>query len=624
MIDDLSRIMSSFKEVFLDYSAAMQMAKNGHYQSFLHNLSEAKGKVIVGASFRLVDECVINESFISNKKNNLRDADLYSQLVESGILEESNHTSVISFLSEFENAKHACLFVSRRSFAIKRIRDSGIYGAFSVCVVSGETYTYYANLTECLHGEDPEVIHPISLSSDYLGLDIHCNVGDNVYTENGDVVVLSDKISTGAEGIVFRTSDPKWVAKVYHVGVITPLRWRKLIRMTKIGISAKGICWPETLLYTFNKEPVGFLMSVAQGYTLGTVFDGPDAIGEHFPEWDRKSVVMATCQILEKIIYLQLHGVLIGDIQLKNMMIKDPNNVFLIDMDSVQIEDMPCPVGTEDYTAPELWEYSFATQLRRPIHEDYSCGILVFSLLFCGQHPYAQRLGRETLREEILAKSFPYSMKKAVSLVPIGGYDKIWDAIPEEMRKMFTDAFSEGKRYEPVEWYSALVDYLTMLTNHAFDNDQSYRLFPYTDHLVKPEEKKNPKYKKSIKDATIPSLCSLDNESLHNQPTAQKVLYNSVEKTNRADDLCKGLDVPAADKYSAVSQKSKMGTENSNQQWMADFSLGKSQSKKTWKHTFCEKVAEIFNRNRSLYITIVFLICVFLILLLALVLGLGG
>ena len=110
---------------------------------------------------------------------------------------------------------------------------------------------------------------------------------------------------------------------------------------------------------------------------------------------------------------------------------------YLIDMDSVQIGNLPCPVGTEDFTDPALWGKDFSGFVRTLSDEDYSISMLVFSVLFCGLHPYATRNGAETLREEILSHNFPYDLNNAdTEHIPLGGYDHIWEYLPEYLRKM--------------------------------------------------------------------------------------------------------------------------------------------------------------------------------------------
>ena len=49
--------------------------------------------------------------------------------------------------------------------------------------------------------------------------------------------------------MVFITDNRRLVAKVYHKGVITPLRWAKLKKLTELGITSTSFCAPQHLLY---------------------------------------------------------------------------------------------------------------------------------------------------------------------------------------------------------------------------------------------------------------------------------------------------------------------------------------------------------------------------------------
>ena len=109
--------------------------------------------------------------------------------------------------------------------------------------------------------------------------------------------------------------------------------------------------------------------------------------------------------------------------------------VYMIDTDSIQIGNLPCPVGTEEFTDPALWGQNFSGFLRKLKDEDYSIAMLVFSILFCGLHPYATRMGAETLREEILEKNFPYLLDNSSDEhIPRGGYNYIWEYLPENTK----------------------------------------------------------------------------------------------------------------------------------------------------------------------------------------------
>jgi len=516
--------LNQTKIILFDYSALFEAGHSLVFEKLTDTIIAKQIQVVFSSSFNYYHSCVFRAMNVNEKPMLLQLESFLDKLSREKLLvPDPEVMSMAALLSEYAPRKDVCLFTSVHASVLSGIRSTGMAGDFSICVFDKDNYIHYPDVSAFLQSSEPDKVNPVAASTDYLDVAIHVNIGDRVYLENGESVTLSEKISTGSEGLVFKTENPALVAKIYHRGVMTALRWMKLTRMTKMGLNVRGICWPASLLYNQNHEPVGYLMSTAQGYTLGSVFDGQDALLDRFPDWDRSSVVQAACQIFEKIVYLHLHGILIGDIQMKNIMIKSPREVYLIDMDSVQMDDLPCPVGTEEFTPPELWDRSFAAFIRNSQHEDYSCGILAFSVLFCGQHPYNQRLGKETLREEITSRSFPYNCgREDSSGIPLGGYDKIWQAIPEELQNMFCLAFKEGRRYETIEWYAALDSYRSLLSGRSFPDPQAYNLFPYTIlRETKPEEGK-PAYKRSIRD----SIIHVPDNSDKSSAVPDRVMYN--------------------------------------------------------------------------------------------------
>lgn len=526
MVNDWATHLEKIQVILFDYPAMFETGRYPVFDSLLDTILDLRIKVILSSSFDVYNLCVRNEARNPAELLVLKQTDTFlAKLSDAGLLApERYEMSMFSALLPYTAHKDTCLITGKHASVLNLIRVSEISGDISVCVCARDKFIFYPDLSTCMQGEVPREVNAISSSIDYLDVAIYVNVGDTVYTDTGAPVLLARKVSTGAEGIVFFTDDPKVVAKIYHRGIMTPLRWMKLTRMTKMGVNAKGICWPSSLLYNNNHEPVGYLMPAAQGHTLGSAFDGQDAMSERFPDWDRHAVVQAACQVFSKIVFLHLFGILIGDIQLKNIMVNGPSQVYLIDMDSVQIEDLPCPVGTEEFTPPELWDRSFQTFLRNSLHEDYSCGILSFAMLFCGQHPYNQCLGQETLRDEIASRAFPYKMDDiGDSTIPVGGYDKIWQAIPYQLRQMFVSAFSGGKRYETIEWYAALASYRHMLDTRAFTDPQAYMVFPYTHRKAAEDSACNSGHKKSIRDAIIHVPEKTDE---NDKKPPEKVIYN--------------------------------------------------------------------------------------------------
>lgn len=317
-----------------------------------------------------------------------------------------------------------------------------------------------------------------------------------VKTSDGELFILGKRISKGAEGTVYFTDNPKYVCKIYHKGQMTVQRCRKLKLFEERPVEYEGICWPEKTVYDSNGMPAGYIMKKASGKTLSSVFDGDEELLANFPAWKRSDLVATAIKILEKIRYLHLLGVIVGDIRMQNIMIDASGNVHLIDMDSCQINDFPCPFGDEDYTPPENQSKLFSDFLRSYENEKFSCAVLTFCILFLGMHPYSQKNGAETMAEEIAARSFPYPQKNdgESPLAPAGGYDLIWNHLPQPLCSMFYGAFKEDNRPSLTALLLLLDSYKKYLTENCDEGDplQLISYYGYSAPEIQPATKPQP------------------------------------------------------------------------------------------------------------------------------------
>ncbi len=471
----------------LDYSFMKEFVGTTVYRDFFMRVSDGDCDIYVSKDFKLLHQCITHQADdISDiLSSSLRD--LFSILLNYRKVHQIDTVSSRSFLREVSKIDGVCLLTSRTGILFKRMYDQKLEFNMPICVVSEESIEFYKNSAECYENVREIKISPLAAKTEYLDAHVFCNVGDVVQTASQKSILLSTRISNGAEGMIFKTNDPRIVAKIYHKGNITPLRWSKLSKMVARGINAVEICWPVDLLF-YQGVPVGYTMRLGKGSTLSNILDGPDAVTNAFPDWKRVDVVDTLINLLEKFLYLHMNDIIIGDIQLKNALLYSSASCYLIDMDSCQIGNLPCPVGTEEFTPTELWGRNFVSFLRTLKHEDYCIAMLVFSVLFCGLHPYARRNGKETLREEILERNFPYKMDNSgTEFIPLGGYEHIWAYLPDKLRSMLYDVFALGINHETIEWYSAVLDYKDDLINERFEDPESYKVFPKMDYHKTPD-----------------------------------------------------------------------------------------------------------------------------------------
>ena len=466
-----------YKSIYLDYSVLLEYAGTPVFDDLLKLLAQGL-EVYVSKSFKALHYCTLR---IKDPKD--RNTALAMKKICSALLAEHK----MHLIKELETYKVAanitgisdgmCILTTRKSLFTKRLYEKRPDYGCDIAVITDFSLQVFDSVDSLLWSYPQPEPSKLAFNDSYIESFGNASISDIVVTDKLEKYELVKRLSGGAEGMVFLTNDEKRLAKIYHKGIINPLRWAKLKKLTELNITGQGFCIPLELLF-FRNAPVGYTMPLGRGKTLGTVFDGPDAIIEAFPEWTRLDVVTTLLSLIEKYLYLHMHDVIAGDIQLKNALINSPTEVYLIDMDSVQVENLPCPVGTEEFTDQRLWGKNFAQFVRQLRDEDYSIAMLVFSILFCGLHPYATRNGAETLREEIINHNFPYNFDNDSEFIPIGGYDHIWEYLSERLRKMLYETFRNGISYETLEWLDAVVKYKEDLENFVYDDPEAYKLFP--------------------------------------------------------------------------------------------------------------------------------------------------
>lgn len=314
-----------------------------------------------------------------------------------------------------------------------------------------------------------------------------------VYTSRGPIK-LGAEIAAGGEGIIYTTNTP-YVAKIYKKENNTRRKYEKIKLMLSKKIKCEGICYPVEVLYNYNKEFVGYMMPKAKGKELQkSIFIKPLFL-KNFPTWKKRDTVELCITILKKIKYLHDRNIVMGDINPANILVVSPKEVYFVDTDSYQVENFPCPVGTNNYTAPEIQRKHFSGFLRTMGNENFAVATLLFMIMLPGKPPYSQQGGEDPINNIInMDFSYPFgdsSNKKT----PDGPWRYIWSHLTYDLKKAFYNTFrkegdysTENTRLTTDEWLPIFTYYLELLDSGKFgkQDKMSEELFP-TRH------KKNPK-----------------------------------------------------------------------------------------------------------------------------------
>ncbi|MCR4703293.1 MAG: hypothetical protein K5665_06485 [Saccharofermentans sp.] len=475
--------LSKYLSIVLDYSVVMEYSDGVWFDELVNLFNDYGIDCYVNDTFKTLHYCVVAQQDVKDKHVQTAMRTLMQSLLTTNRLHLVNTCDTEEFIDQVKDLNQSCLLTTKRGIFTKRLYEKNIEYNNDVALLTPTGLKIYPSAASMIEENPLPSLSNLAHNDTFLEADARASIDDVVVSSDGQQnFTLVKRLSGGAEGMVFTTDSSKYVAKIYHKGVITPLRWTKLKKLSGLGITAPGFCIPQHLLY-FRGVPVGYTMFLGKGTTLSNVFDGPDAMISQYPDWTRLDVCETLLSLISKYLYLHMHDVVAGDIQLKNALIYTSASQYLIDMDSVQIGNLPCPVGTEEFTDPRLWGKDFSGFVRRLEDEDYSIAMLVFSVLFCGLHPYATRKGAETLREEILNHNFPYTLDNSdTEHIPLGGYVHIWEYLPEKLRVMLYKTFREGKSYEAVCWRAAVQEYMTGLENCVYDDPEAYKLFPCEDY----------------------------------------------------------------------------------------------------------------------------------------------
>lgn len=292
--------------------------------------------------------------------------------------------------------------------------------------------------------------------------------GEVLNSTLGQNIVLGDILASGGEGEVYAT-DTEYVAKIYFPYRNTIRRREKVKYMLEHPIKCRGICWPVAGLSNQEGEFVGYLMPRATGVTLNLkLFSSPKST--HFPkEWKKHDIVKLCIEILNRIAYLHKYNVLLGDINPKNILV-DENQVFFVDTDSYQINDFPCEVGQNGFTAPEIHGESFSNFLRTLEQERFAVAVLLFMCMLPGKSPYTCTNGG-TGADNFHERHFSYPLgEKRSERVPQGAWRYAWSHLSRELKECFWHTFhQEGKYYAPQnrpseeQWLNVFNKYFELL-----------------------------------------------------------------------------------------------------------------------------------------------------------------
>ncbi|MDR2031463.1 MAG: DUF805 domain-containing protein [Azoarcus sp.] len=289
------------------------------------------------------------------------------------------------------------------------------------------------------------------------------------YTDSsGKTIRLGKQISQGGEGAVHEVAGSGNVlAKICerlpgdtHFG-------EKLVFMVN-NIDQELLAhaaWPKTLLYR-DGQLCGFIMPRFKNARELHLFTDARDRQTYFPGRDGFAFAVHVAQCVA-IAFHHVHrfGYVVGDVQLRNILLDEAGTVRIIDCDSFQVTTpqgvvYPCLVGVPDFKAPELYDHLSGAP-RTIAQDNFAMAIILFKLLLDDNHPFAGKPPQNrdmTLEEKIQQNLYAYSRASKRQLMP-PNVRHPEDVLPPEMVDLFERAFTQAPAQRPDAgtWYKALV-----------------------------------------------------------------------------------------------------------------------------------------------------------------------
>jgi DNA-binding helix-hairpin-helix protein with protein kinase domain/Tfp pilus assembly protein PilF len=286
------------------------------------------------------------------------------------------------------------------------------------------------------------------------------------HTSQSDIVRLGRRIGIGAEGEVYEIQDNSdLVAKIYH-GPPPPEKAEKLVVLSRLGnerlfnLSA----WPvSTLRDAPEGEVVGFVMKKISQAEEVHALHSPKSRLQKFPEASWAFLIYVAANIARAVALIHEHGLVIGDLNPKNILVTRKATVYLLDVDSFQVsadgKTYRCEGGFPEYTPPELQGVAFRDVDRAQEHDCFGLAVVIFQLLFMGRHPFSGRYldaGEMPLERAIREYRFAYGADAEARKMRQPPGTLALDSMPTALLGLFHRAFLTADRPQALEWIEHL------------------------------------------------------------------------------------------------------------------------------------------------------------------------
>lgn len=309
----------------------------------------------------------------------------------------------------------------------------------------------------------------------------------------GRPLTLGREIGQGGEATVYQIANcSDVVAKIWDLPGKPPsaddeAKLRALISLTRKELS-DIVAWPTATLYKSRGGPyAGFVMRKVEGAKEIHTLYSPADRKRTFPDKDWRFLVHVAMNCAAAFDTIHSNGVLMGDVNERNVFVCNDAKVALIDCNSFQVnlngQNYPCNYGVPDFTPPELQDArSFRGIIRTSNHDNFGLAVLVFCLLFMNRHPFAGRyLGQGEMPIERAIKEYRFAFGRSAQSYQMQTprHAPPLSILSSELVDLFERAFGPASakphaRPTAAQWVTALRCFLKSLRPCTTDSGHVY------------------------------------------------------------------------------------------------------------------------------------------------------
>ena len=238
---------------------------------------------------------------------------------------------------------------------------------------------------------------------------------------------------SGGEGNLYRSHNG-WMVKIYNEKHQTYPNLKKLQKMLEFDVFDDRIVWPKDIVF-FQGKFVGYVMKTIESASpLSETFNSGILQFPNKPYYR----VSALLNILEAIDYLHQKSILVGDLKDDNILLRNHEEIYIVDTGSFQVEDYASNVLTRGWVDTNLnKKFDAKKNLRKIEDEYYPINRLAFELLTT-KNPHFNPNDTELDLENTESFYFPLTPKP-----PIQKNFLFWASYSQRIRDMLYYYFQD-------------------------------------------------------------------------------------------------------------------------------------------------------------------------------------